>query len=335
MASGKKKINGDSEIMVILCACVTGVVFDVLFGDPQWLYHPVRLIGGWISWLEKRLLRAAGDSAGKQKVYGAILWFLVAVPSGLIPAMLLCFAEKIHPWLAFGLESFWCYQLLAARCLADESKKVYDCLKRRDIEGARRAVSMIVGRDTEGLDETGITKAAVETVAENTSDGVVAPLLFLMIGGAPFGFFYKAVNTMDSMIGYTNDTYLYFGRMAARMDDVMNYIPARISAVIMIGSAYFLGMDGKQAYRIYRRDRRKHASPNSAQTESVCAGALRVQLAGDAWYHGILHKKEYIGDDLRKTEAQDIIRAGRLMYGTMTGAVLIFGGVRFLFFLMV
>lgn len=316
--------------MVILYACLNGVILDFLFGDPQWLYHPIRLIGAWISFLEKRLRTAAGVSAARQRMYGAVLWFLVVIPAMGIPALILHFAKRAHPFFAFVLESFWCYQLLAARCLSKESKKVYACLKQKDVEGARRAVSMIVGRDTRELTETDITKAAVETVAENTSDGVTAPLLFLLLGGASLGFFYKAVNTMDSMIGYKDDKYLYFGRMAAKMDDVMNYLPSRISALLMIVSAYLLRLDGKQAWKTYRRDRRKHASPNSAQTESVCAGALRVQLAGDAYYHGVLHKKEFIGDDLRKIETQDIVRAGWLMYGTAVLTFLVFGGIRYL-----
>lgn len=321
--------------MVILYACLTGSILDFIFGDPQWLYHPVRLIGKWISCLEKRLRKAAGNSVEKQKVYGVILWFLVVIPAAGLPALMLHAAGRIHPLFSFGLESFWCYQLLAARCLLRESKKVYACLQQGDIEGGRRAVSMIVGRDTKDLTETGITKAAVETVAENTSDGVTAPLFFLLIGGAPLGFFYKAVNTMDSMLGYKDDRYLYFGRMAAKMDDVVNYLPSRISAVLMIVSACLLRLDGKQAWKTYRRDRRKHASPNSAQTESVCAGALRVQLAGDAWYRGVLHKKEFIGDDLREIEAEDIVRAGRLMYGTAVLSFLVFGGIRYLLFTLI
>ena len=187
---------------------------------------------------------------------------------------------------------------------------------------------MIVGRDTENLTEEGVTKAAVETVAENTSDGVTAPLLFLILGGAPFGFLYKAVNTMDSMLGYKNEKYLYFGRFPAKMDDVFNFIPSRVTALFMIVAAFLTGMDGKNAWKIWRRDRRKHASPNSAQTESACAGALRVRLAGDAVYFGKLHKKEYLGDPLRPIEPEDIRRAGRLMYVTAFLVLLVFGAVK-------
>ena len=241
-------------------------------------------------------------------------------------------AEKIHPAVSFLLECFWCYQILAARSLSVESKKVYHALKTQDVEGARKAVSMIVGRDTKSLTEEGIAKAAVETVAENTSDGVTAPLMFLMLGGAPLGFLYKAVNTMDSMLGYKNEKNLYFGRVAAKMDDVFNYLPSRVSAVLMIAAAFLTGMDAKKAAQIYKRDRRKHASPNSAQTESVCAGALQVQLAGDAWYFGVLHKKETIGDPIRPVEAEDIKRAGRLMYVTAVLTLLFAGMIRFWYF---
>jgi len=199
-----------------------------------------------------------------------------------------------------------------------ESMRVYKCLKQEDLEAARQAVSMIVGRDTATLDEVGVAKAAIETVAENTSDGVIAPMLYTALGGPVLGFLYKAVNTMDSMIGYKNDKYLYFGRAAAKLDDIVNFIPARISAYLMIFSAFMSGkcFDGRNAFKIYKRDNRKHASPNSAQTEAVCAGALRIQLAGDASYFGKIVKKPYIGDAYRKVESEDIKRANRLMYLT-------------------
>ena len=209
-----------------------------------------------------------------------------------------------------------CYYLLAARSLRDESMKVCDSLRKGDIQEARRNVSMIVGRDTAGLDGEGIAKAAVETVAENTSDGVIAPLFYLFLGGPVLGWMYKAVNTMDSMVGYRNEKYLYFGRAAARLDDLANLIPARLSALLMIGASFLLGMDGKGAARIWLRDRRNHKSPNSAQTEAVCAGALGVRLAGPAWYFGRRFEKPFIGDEKRKVEWEDIKRANRLMYGT-------------------
>ena len=307
-------------MIMSLTACMAGFFLDFIFGDPVWLYHPVRFIGKGIS-IGERLLRKreqTGEQAkeGRLIAAGAILWVCIAGLSFLMPLGILILAQKLHPILRFVLETFWCYQIVAARSLCKESGRVYERLKEGDLPGARRAVSMIVGRDTENLSAEGVTKAAVETVAENTSDGVTAPLIYLMIGGAPLGFLYKAVNTMDSMLGYKNEKYLFFGRIPAKMDDIFNYIPARITAWFMIAAAYIAGLDGRNARRIYRRDRRKHASPNAAQTEAVCAGALRVRLAGDAVYFGKVYKKEFIGDDLRPVEPEDIKRAGRLMYVT-------------------
>lgn len=264
------------------------------------MYHPIRVIGNLISVLEKGLRKLlcsripASEQEKKNRrevLAGGILWILTVSLSFLVPAVILFAAGKVHPAVRFLLETFWCYQIFAARCLVGESRKVYQKLKEDDLPGARRAVSMIVGRDTENLTAEGVTKAAVETVAENTSDGVTAPLLFLLIGGAPLGFLYKAVNTMDSMLGYKNEKYLYFGRIPAKMDDVFNYIPARLTAWFMVAAAFLTGMDGKNAWKIYLRDKRKHASPNSAQSEAVCAGALDVQLAGDAVYFGKVYKR--------------------------------------------
>ena len=208
-----------------------------------------------------------------------------------------------------------CWQILDVKSLRDESMAVCRKLEAGEIEGARYAVSMIVGRDTKPLSEAGITRAAVETVAENASDGVIAPLFYLAIGGPLLGWLYKAVNTMDSMVGYKNDRYLHFGRAAAKLDDLVNLIPSRLAALLLIVSAYLLRYDGKNAYRIWRRDRRNHKSPNSAQTESACAGALGLRLAGDAWYFGKLVPKPYIGDERHPIEPQDIRRVNRLMYG--------------------
>lgn len=312
-------------MLISLAACITGFLLDFIFGDPVWLYHPVRVIGNFISFGEKTLRKIFRKTPGGELAAGAVLWFLTAGLSFLIPFAVLAGAQMLHPVLRFLIESFWCYQILAARCLVNESGKVYDRLKENDLPGARKAVSMIVGRDTENLTVEGVTKAAVETVAENTSDGVTAPLLFLILGGVPLGFLYKAVNTMDSMLGYKNEKYLYFGRFPARMDDVFNYIPSRTTALLMTAAAFLTGMDGKNAWKIYLRDRRKHASPNAAQTEAVCAGALRVRLAGDAVYFGRLYKKEYLGDSLRPIEAEDIRRAGRLMYVTAVLMLIIFG----------
>ncbi len=314
-------------------AVILGVLLDFMFGDPVWLYHPVRLMGKCITFLEGILRRIFPKSKTGERIAGAVLVILTVAVSTAVPAALLSVLYHLNFFAGFALESFFCYQMLAAKSLKTESMKVYRELQKKDIAGARYAVSMIVGRDTEHLDEAGVTKAAVETVAENASDGVIAPLFYMMLGGAAAGFAYKAVNTMDSMIGYKNEKYRYFGTAAARLDDVVNFIPARLSGLALIAAAMFTGEDWKNAWRIFRRDRRNHASPNSAQTESAMAGALRVRLAGDAWYFGKLHEKPYIGDDLRKIEAEDIVRANRMLYAGELAALAVFAAVRILFIL--
>ena len=301
-----------------MIAFVCGFVLDLLFGDPHALPHPIRLIGTLIAGLEKKLLKLQMRDEKKEFYKGILLVVLVLFSTGAVAALVLVVAYWLHPVAGIVIESVMTYQILATKCLKDESMKVYQSLNGQGLEAGRVAVSMIVGRDTNVLDETGVVKAAVETVAENTSDGVIAPMLYTALGGPVLGFVYKAVNTMDSMVGYKNDKYLYFGRAAAKLDDVVNFIPARISAYLMIAAAYIGGkaFDGKLAYRIYKRDRRNHASPNSAQTESVCAGALGIQLAGDASYFGKVVKKPYIGDAHRAVEREDIVRVNRLMYVT-------------------
>ena len=312
--------------MSSLMACIAGMALDAIFGDPVWLYHPVRIIGNWISILEKWLRGFCKNDEKKERIAGCVLWFGVVIASVGIPWGLLYLAGKVSFWLRFALETFWCYQLLATKSLKTESMKVYDRLKNGTLDEARYAVSMIVGRDTQSLTKEGIIKAAVETVAENSSDGVVAPLIYMLIFGPVGGVVYKAVNTMDSMIGYVEEKYFYIGKFAAKLDDVLNYIPARISGILVIISAFILRYDYKNAFRIFKRDRKKHASPNSAQTESAMAGALGVQLAGDATYFGVVHKKPYIGDKKREIENEDIKRANDIMY-TMTIICLVVGFV--------
>lgn len=307
-----------------------GFLLDQLLGDPHWLYHPVRLIGALIKGLEKPLRKIAGDGEKRLFLNGILLAVTVCGITAFFSWGIIRAAGLISSGLERAVSVILCYQLLAVRSLRTESMKVYEALKEGDIQEARKAVSMIVGRDTERLNETGITKAAVETVAENTSDGVTAPLFYMAIGGPVLGWFYKAVNTMDSMVGYKNDTYLYFGRAAARLDDILNFIPSRLSALLMISASALLGMDWRHAVFIFKRDRFNHASPNSAQTESVCAGALRIQLAGDAYYFGRLCKKKTIGDPIRPVEAEDIRRANRLLYGTSFLAVLLAVFLQFL-----
>ena len=289
-----------------------GFLLDCLIGDPYQIPHPIRLIGRMIAALEK-WVRTHFTAL---RTGGTILALTVILVSAGIPLILLMICYRIHVILGITVESILICYLLAARNLYDESMKVCRAAEAGDTEQARKAVSMIVGRDTAVLDRNGILRAAVETVAENTSDGVTAPMFFLALGGAAAGFFYKAVNTMDSMIGYQNEKYKDLGWFAAHLDDILNYLPSRLTALLMIAVCPILRMDGRNAYRIWKRDRRKHASPNSAQTESACAGALHLRLAGDAQYFGIIHRKPFIGDDDRPIVPDDIRKSNRLMYGS-------------------
>ncbi len=295
-----------------LIAFVSGFILDLLFGDPHFMPHPVKVMGRLIGFLTKKLNNGSG-----RKAKGFLMMLFLIVFSGGMSFLVLFFAYDLNQYFGIVVEAVMTYQCLAIKQLRRESMLVYRELKKNDLTNGRKAVSMIVGRDTDKLDEEGVTKAAVETVAENTSDGIIAPMLFLAIGGPVLGMIYKAVNTMDSMVGYRNEEFGEFGFFPAKTDDVLNYLPARISAVFMI-SACSTGrdFDAKNAYRIWKRDRRKHASPNSAQTEAVAAGALHVQLAGDASYFGEIHHKEFIGDPDRTPETEDIKRMNDLMYAT-------------------
>ncbi|MCI6937364.1 MAG: adenosylcobinamide-phosphate synthase CbiB [Clostridiales bacterium] len=312
-----------------LCALILGFCLDLLIGDPHGIPHPVALIGKLIDVTEKGMRKAFPKTVRGENFAGAAIWLIVVTVSTALPALLLWLAYSANRWLGLALETVMCAQILATKSLRQESMKVYDALQTGDLEKARHAVSMIVGRDTQRLDEAGVTRAAVETVAENTSDGIIAPMLFLAIGGAPLGFFYKAVNTMDSMLGYVEMPYKNVGLVPAKMDDFFNFLPARISALLMLAAGTVLGMDGKNGWKIFRRDRYHHASPNSAQTESVCAGLLGLRLAGDAWYHGVLHKKKYIGDPLREIEPGDIPKACRLLYATAFLGLALFSATKF------
>ena len=309
--------------MRIAAAVLCGFFMDLCLGDPDWMPHPVIYMGKAISALEKFLRRKFPDTQKGLLMAGAALAAILPLGSFLMAAAAIYLAGLVHPVLAFLLETLWCWQALAVKGLYTESMRVKKKLEEQDLPGARSAVARIVGRDTQNLDAAGVAKAAIETVAENFSDGVAAPLFYLVIGGAPLGLCYKAINTMDSMVGYKNDRYLYFGRAAAKLDDVANYIPARISAFLMMFAALLTGQNAKHAFQIWKRDRYNHASPNSAQTESVAAGALDILLAGDAWYFGKLHKKPTIGDPVREMELLDIRRSHKLLYGTaMLGLIL-------------
>ena len=273
-------------------------LLDAVFGDPVWLYHPIRVIGKWISLMEKCLRRCFPVNQRGERLAGIFLVVFVVLPSFFLTAGILYLAGKLHPWLAFVLEVFWMYQILAMKCLKVEALKVYDALAHHDIREARQRLSWLVGR---------------ETVAENTTDGVIAPMIFMAIGGAPLGFAYKAVNTLDSMVGYRNEKYRYFGTASARTDDVANFIPARLSGLLMVFASVFCRYDTAGAWRCFIRDRNKHLSPNSAQTESACAGALGIQLGGTHNYFGKPVEKPTLGDEKRKAEPEDIRRANRLL----------------------
>lgn len=300
--------------MLICWAVLGGFVLDAIFGDPAWLPHPVVLMGKAITALEKRLRAQFPPTPQGELCGGAVLAAILPVGTFLITALVCRLAAALHPLAGLAVQMFWCAQALAARGLVQESRNVYKELQKQDLPAARKAVARIVGRDTQNLTAEGVTKAAVETVAENASDGVIAPLLYMLLGGAPLALTYKAINTMDSMLGYKNQKYLYFGRAAARLDDAVNYLPSRLAGLLWVAAAALTGSSARGAWKIWRRDRRNHASPNSAQTESACAGALGVQLAGPAYYFGEYYAKPTIGDPLRPIEPADILRANRMMY---------------------
>lgn len=295
-------------------------VLDLILGDPNWLIkitsHPAIVIGKIISKSEKIIRNILPKTKTWERIGGFILVITVIILSAVPVWALLFVLYKINYYLGLVIEIFICYQLLAVKSLKTESMKVYYALKNEGIESGRKMVSYIVGRDTQSLSEEGVIKAAVETVAENTTDGVVSPLFYMIFGGAVGAAIYKAINTMDSMVGYKNDKYIYFGTCAARLDDLANYIPSRICAIFMIISSFICRFNYKNAFKIWNRDRHNHKSPNAAQTESVCAGALEVQLAGNAFYFGKLYEKKTIGDKIRNIDADDIKKANKLMYGT-------------------
>lgn len=303
--------------IITLVSIPAGFGIDRLLGDPVWvLPHPVVLIGRLITVSEKALRRCFPQTRRGELAAGAVMALSVPLISAAVSFCILYFCFRIHPLLYFAVCALMCWQIFAARCLQQEAVKVVQCLEQEGLSAARTQVGMLVGRDTDQLNEEQVLKAAVETVAENTSDGVVAPMFWMMLGGPVGGFFYKAINTMDSMVGYRNEKYLFFGRFAAKMDDAVNFVPARLSALGMIFSAALLGFDARGAARIWKRDRRKHASPNSAQTESACAGALHIRLGGPASYFGVMHDKPTLGDPDRPVERADVARSCRLMYGT-------------------
>ena len=315
--------------MLHLAAIIGGFILDLIFGDPHWLPHPICLIGNLIGFLERNLRPKLAPNKTALLVGGALMVIIVLVISFVVPMAILLAAAMVSPWLAFALETIMCYQIFATKCLRDESMKVYDALHKQDLADARVKLSWIVGRDTQNLDEEEITQGAVETVAENTADGIIAPMLYMFLGGVPLSFLYKGINTMDSMVGYKNDKFLYFGRCAAKLDDVANLIPARITGLVMIVAAFLLGLDGKNAWKDFWGDRYNHLSPNSAMTESVTAGALNIQLGGDHFYFGKLVHKDTIGDDIRPVCPEDIVKTNNLLYVTAVLCLVLFSAICF------
>ena len=274
------------------------------------------------------LRKIFGSNESNLLVGGLALVLIVTTVSFSVPYFILKWAGSISPLFVFVLETIMFYQIFATKCLENESMKVYTELKKGDLAAARKQLSWIVGRDTQDLSDEEVTKAAVETVAENTADGIIAPMFFMFIGGAPLAFLYKSINTMDSMVGYKNEKYLYFGRCAAKLDDIANYIPARLAGIFMIAASFFLNYDYKEAAKIFMRDRYNHLSPNSAQTESVCAGALNIQLGGGHFYFGKFVPKDTIGDDIRPVKADDIKSINNLMYLTAIISLVIFALIK-------
>ena len=357
---------GISKIILISTPILI-FLLDLLIGDPSWLPHPVILMGKAINVLEGLFREKSKKTEQEEiihyreliagRVVACLLPMATLLITGVIYIMLVrtfSAGHKAGLVVLLALDCFWGFQSIAVRDMLKESRNVYGKLSvssqskvsdsedgvpvevqkqfSDSLEGARKAVGRIVGRDTAALDKGGIIKAAVESVAESFSDGFAAPMLYYSIGGAPLALCYKSINTMDSMIGYKNEKYLYFGQAAARLDDAANFLPSRIAALFIIGASFLMSfkyqlVSGARAFRIWRRDRRNHASPNSAQTEAAMAGALGVRLAGGAWYFGEYYEKPYIGDAEREIEDEDILRANRIylaasVIGTVFAVVL-------------
>ena len=315
------------DVYLHLVSLAAGYVADLALGDPHGWPHPVRWMGSLIARLEPVLRRTFPDTPRGKQAAGMALACLVTGISGGVCAAVLALAGAVSPYLSCAVGALVSYWMLATKSLKDESMAVLDALEHAGLPEARRRVSMIVGRDTAALTEEGVTKAAVETVAENASDGVIAPLFYLALLGPVGGVVYKAINTMDSMVGYKNDRYLDFGRAAAKLDDAVNFIPARLAGALMCLAAPLAGFDGKRAWRTFRRDRLAHTSPNSAHTEAACAGALGIQLAGPNYYGGVLVEKPTLGEACRAVEPADIRRANRLLYTTSLLALPVCAGL--------
>ncbi|WP_419725496.1 adenosylcobinamide-phosphate synthase CbiB [Terrisporobacter petrolearius] len=305
-----------------LLSIYTGYALDLIIGDPYSFPHPVRFIGKLISFVEKQIRKIA-TSEKALKIAGFFLWFVVVgVTLGSTSIVLRLFQfNKIAYFLA---NSILIYTTLATKCLKDESKKIYKVLKTGDLDKSRIQLSYIVGRDTTNLSEKEIVRATVETVAENTVDGIIAPLFYGFIGGAPLAMAYKAINTLDSTVGYKNDKYYYLGFASAKIDDIANYIPARLGVILLSIGSLFVGFYFKDALKIGIRDRKNHKSPNCAFSEGAVAGALGIQLGGTNVYFGKEVYKPTIGDKKREIEIEDIVRTNKIMYSSSIISIIIF-----------
>jgi adenosylcobinamide-phosphate synthase len=299
-----------------------GYVMDLIIGDPYSFPHPVRYIGKLIKITENKIRKIAKTDKGL-KIGGFVLWFVTVGITYLVTYLIV----KLSSFVPGGFliaNSILIYTTLATKCLKDEAVKIYKVLKSKDIEKSRIQLSYIVGRDTASLDEGEIIRATVETVAENTVDGIIAPMFYAFIGGAPLAMAYKAINTLDSTVGYKNEKYMNLGFASAKIDDIANYIPARISVLLMTIGSLILGYDYKSCFKISIRDRKNHKSPNCAYSEGAVAGALGVQLGGTNIYFGKEVYKPTIGDKIREIEIEDIVKTNKIMYATSITSILIF-----------
>ncbi len=297
-------------------------LLDLFLGDPRRLPHPVAIIGRGIS-LGEGILRRLAKVKAAEILAGMILAVIIPVSAFIAVDFIIKLISHIHHWAGWLAAVFLGYTTIAAKSLYTESQKVANRLSAKDLQGARKELSYLVGRDTHNLDEKEVVRALVETVAENTSDGVIAPLFYLAIGGPPLAMAYKAVNTLDSMVGYKNERYLYFGRASARLDDLVNFIPARITAILIVVAAFILRKDWRGAWKIMLRDRRNHPSPNSGYPEAAVAGAIGRRLGGLSCYGGSPSDKPFIGDERGEFQVIDVRDAGRLMITSSILMVLI------------
>lgn len=300
---------------------ILGYIMDLVFGDPYWFPHPVRFIGKLISKTEK-FIRKHAKSEKSLKYWGILMWLVPVVTTALVTALIVKITS-FNKYVEIFVSAFIIYTTLSTKCLKDEATKIYNVLETGDIKKSREQLSYIVGRDTTNLSQSEIIRATVETVAENTVDGTISPMFYGFLFGPVGAMTYKAINTLDSMVGYKNDKYLNLGCVSAKLDDVANFIPARLTAIFMPLGAFLCGMNGANSFKIAIRDRKNHKSPNCAFAEGAAAGAIGIQLGGTNIYFGKEVYKPTIGDKKRELENYDIVRMNKLMYATTANALLI------------